>query len=185
MGKSYVFDQKLREFKSKSTISPGAIIRLGSILNCRDKESIKVGDKTILDGQLLTFRHGGSIEIGNCCYIGGNTKIWAAKKIIIGNRVLIAHNVNIHDNISHPLDSTERHIDQMHIMQKGFREENDLREKEIIIGDDVWIGFNATIMKGVTIGRGAIVGACTVVTTDIPDFAVVVGNPARIIKYTT
>ncbi len=93
--------------------------------------------------------------------------------------------MNIHDQNSHPLDSNLRHLDQMHILEKGFQLENDLKEKEIIIKDDVWIGFNATILKGVTIGKGAIVGACTIVTEDIPDYAVVVGNPARIIKYTT
>jgi acetyltransferase-like isoleucine patch superfamily enzyme len=58
-------------------------------------------------------------------------------------------------------------------------------EAEIIIGNDVWIGFNSTILKGVTIGDGAIIGANTVVTKDVPPFAVAVGNPPRIIKYTT
>jgi acetyltransferase-like isoleucine patch superfamily enzyme len=49
----------------------------------------------------------------------------------------------------------------------------------IVINDDVWIGFNATVLKGVTIGRGAVVGACAVVTKDVPAYAIVVGNPAR------
>ena len=62
---------------------------------------------------------------------------------------------------------------------------NDLREEEIIIEDDAWIGFNAIITKGVRIGKGAIVGAGTIITEDVPDFAIVVGNPAKIIKYTT
>jgi acetyltransferase-like isoleucine patch superfamily enzyme len=49
----------------------------------------------------------------------------------------------------------------------------------IVIEDDVWIGFNATVLKGVTIGRGAIIGASTVVTKDVPPYAIVVGNPQR------
>lgn len=53
---------------------------------------------------------------------------------------------------------------------------------DIIIEDDVWIGLNATIMGGVKIGKGAIVGACSVVTKDVPPYSIVVGNPAKIVK---
>jgi maltose O-acetyltransferase len=53
----------------------------------------------------------------------------------------------------------------------------------IVIEDDAWIGFNSTILKGVTIGRGAVVGAATVVTKDIPAYAIVAGNPAKIIGH--
>jgi acetyltransferase-like isoleucine patch superfamily enzyme len=49
----------------------------------------------------------------------------------------------------------------------------------IVIEDDVWIGFNATILKGVTICKGAIIGAATVITKDVPPYAIMVGNPAR------
>ena len=51
------------------------------------------------------------------------------------------------------------------------------------IGDDVWIGTNSVVLPGVTIGRGAVIGAATVVTEDVPAFAVVVGNPGRVVKY--
>lgn len=54
---------------------------------------------------------------------------------------------------------------------------------DIIIGNDVWIGANSTIMSGVKIGDGAIVGATSTVTKDIPPYAIVAGNPAKIIKY--
>lgn len=55
--------------------------------------------------------------------------------------------------------------------------------KPVHIKKNVWIGANVTILAGVTIGENAIVGACSVVTKDVPDNAVVVGNPARVIKY--
>ena len=54
---------------------------------------------------------------------------------------------------------------------------------DVIIGNDVWIGHNATILSGVTIGDGAVVGACSVVAKDIPPYAIVVGNPAKIIRF--
>jgi acetyltransferase-like isoleucine patch superfamily enzyme len=133
----------------------------------------------------MNFGHGGEISIGDYCYIGNNSKIWSAKKISIGHRVLIAHNVNIHDHNSHPLDSKLRHEDQVHIISKGFQTENDLNEKEIIIHDDVWIGFNSIILKGVTIGKGAIIGAGSLINKDVPEYAVVIGNPFKILKYTT
>lgn len=54
--------------------------------------------------------------------------------------------------------------------------------KDTVIGNDVWIGHNATIMPGVTIGSGVIIGSCAVVTRDIPDYCIVAGNPAKIIR---
>lgn len=148
-----------------------------------DKSKITIGKNCIIRGHLQVFKHGGNIKIGDYCFVGLGSKIWSAKNISIGNRVLISHNVNIHDNNSHPLSSAERHQDFVHILRKGLRDENNLNEKDVIIGDDVWIGFNSTILKGVTIGKGAIIGACTLVDQNVPDFAVVVGNPARIIRY--
>ena len=50
----------------------------------------------------------------------------------------------------------------------------------MVIGDDVWIGYGATVLKGVTVGRGAIIGARSVVTVDVPDFTIVAGVPARV-----
>lgn len=141
----------------------------------KDIYAIQIGGSTKIRGHLVTFGHGGKIIIGEHCYIGEGTKIWSAKSISIGNRVLIAHNVNIHDNISHPLDSHQRHLDYLHISKIGFKSENNLREKEIVIEDDVWIGFNCVILKGVTIGKGAIIGANTVLTKDVPPYTVIAG----------
>jgi len=149
-----------------------------------DKTKIAIGKEGRIIGQLVLYAHGGEILIGDHCFVGKDTRIWSAKKISIGNRVLIAHNVNIHDNTSHPLNSKLRHEDFLHIFSKGHQTSIDLNEKEIIIEDDVWIGFNATIQKGVTVGRGSIIGANSVITKDVPAYSVIVGNPQRILRQT-
>ena len=147
------------------------------------KSNIRIGKYTSVKGELLTFRHGGVITIGEYCYIGDMTRIWSACRITIGNRVLIAHNVNIHDNNSHPLNAEERHEQYKKIISTGHPKEYFvLNERPIIIEDDVWIGFNSTILKGVKIGKGAIIGACSVVTKDVASFTIVAGNPAKEIK---
>ena len=134
-------------------------------------------------GQLLTFGHGGDIEIGEWCFVGPGSRIWSADSIRIGHRVLISHNVNVHDSDSHPRDAAERHAQYAAIVQKGHpREGGNIRAAAIVIGDDAWIGFNAIVLKGVTIGTGAIVAAGAVVTDDVPPWSVVAGNPATVVR---
>lgn len=144
---------------------------------------IVVKDFTHSRAELLIFAHAGEIEIGNYCYIGEGTRIWSAEKISIGDRVLIAHNVNITDTNSHEIDVLERHMSFKELIEKGKHPNYPtVKTKPIIIEDDVWIGFNSIILKGVIIGKGAIIAAGSVVTKDIPPYSIVAGNPAQIIK---
>lgn len=72
----------------------------------------------------------------------------------------------------------------MKMLFNGYPPEKDNKPaRNVVIKNDVWIGLNSTILEGVTIGNGAIIGACSVVAKDVPDYAVVVGNPAKIIRY--
>ena len=129
--------------------------------------------------------HGGKIEIGESCYIGEGTRIWSANSIKIGNRVFISHNVNLHDTNSHSIDPILRYKHVQAIMSVGHPSINDfdIQSKAVSIEDDVWIGFNSTILKDVKIGRGSIVAACSVVTKDVPEFVIVAGNPAQLVKH--
>lgn len=149
--------------------------------NRNDASKIEIGEGTRIMGDLFTFHHGGEIKIGSDCFVGQHSKIWSAKGISIGNRVLIAHNVNIHDNISHPIDWKLRHEEYVKFSATGIHKEVDLKGEEIIIEDDVWLGFNSTILKGVRIGRGAIIGAGSLVVKDVEPWTVNVGNPLRCI----
>ena len=149
-----------------------------------NKKHINIGINTHIRGCFQIFKQGGKINIGDFCYIGENSKIWSASEIIIGNQVLISHNVNIHDNISHPINSEMRIKDYKRILgiENFDAQQFNLNAKSILIKDKAWIGFNSIILKGVTIGEGAIVGAGSVVTKDVPDWTIVAGNPAKIIR---
>lgn len=146
------------------------------------RSNITIGKHTCVRGHILVYPYAGRITIGDYCYVGEGTNIWSAKSITIGNRVLIAHNVDVHDSNDHPTDSNERHEHYKSIITKGFPDIN-MNERPIIIEDDVWIGFGSAIMKGVTIGKGSIVAAHSVVVHDVPEGVVVAGNPAKIVKY--
>jgi acetyltransferase-like isoleucine patch superfamily enzyme len=147
-------------------------------------EAIVVGDYCHVLGQLLVFAHGGRIQIGDFCFVGEGSRLWSATSIKIGNRVLVSHGVNIHDQDAHSLSAYKRHLHAQQILYSGHPSSvEDVASKPVEINDDAWIGFNSTILKGVTIGRGAIVAAASVVTKDVPEFAIVAGNPARLIGH--
>lgn len=148
-----------------------------------DARSIKIGEHTHIRGKLLTFASGGQIEIGDYCYIGERVNIWSAVNISIGHRVLIGHDVNIFDSLTHPISSNARHQQFKGIINNTHIIDNfNLEIKPIIINNDVWIGCMSVILRGVTIGEGAIIGANSVVTKDVPPYTIVAGNPAKILR---
>lgn len=150
-----------------------------------NRPSIRVGASTLINGELLTFAHGGYISIGEYCFVGRNTFIWSARRITIGSRVLISHGVNIFDNLTHPLGAAERHQQFRSLLTVGHPQALDLDEKDVVIEDDALICAGAYVLRGVTIGRGAVVGAAAVVTKDVPPWTVVAGNPARVVRTLT
>jgi len=129
------------------------------------------------------FIQGGKIEIGRFTTINGpNTDVMSMKNIIkIGSFCSIARNVSIQEyNHNYNLCTT------YHISGHLFKEKNSLdisSKGSIDIGHDVWIGTKSTILSGVKIGNGVIIAANSVITKDIPNYAIVGGNPAQIIKY--
>jgi acetyltransferase-like isoleucine patch superfamily enzyme len=161
-----------------ATLHPTATIE--NILGHAD--AIVIGAHTHVRGQLLTFWSGGRISIGDWCYIGEGSRIWSQSSVTIGNHVMIAHSVDIHDTNSHPLDWQERRLDSQAILSGGYRAPTQTICEPIVIADDAWIGFKASILKGTQIGRGAIVASGSVVTTDVEPWAIVAGNPARLVK---
>jgi acetyltransferase-like isoleucine patch superfamily enzyme len=122
----------------------------------------------------------GRITIGEESYVGDDCLLSSATGIDVGARVLMAHGVQIFDNDSHPVDADSRRRDYRAVRSGGLREPVSMQP--VRIGDDAWVGFGAVILKGVEIGRGAVVAAGSVVASDVPEGTVVAGNPARVVK---
>lgn len=150
--------------------------------NLGNVNAIQIGAFTHIKGEILTFGHGGKITIGEYCYIGEQVKIWSAKCINIADRVLISHNVNIFDSLTHPISARKRHEHFKAIKTSGHPKKLDLSEKPVVIESDVWIGCLSIVLPGVTIGEGAVIGAGSVVTKDVPPWTIVAGNPAQVIR---
>ncbi|WP_273037994.1 acyltransferase [Schwartzia succinivorans] len=154
-----------------------------SVNNMSQKsENIYLGQACKIRGELVVYPYAGKIIMGDYCYLGEGSRIWSENEIIIGNNVLIAHDVDIHDSNDHPIEPFARHNHFKAVCSVGFLEQYNLRAKPIHIGDNAWIGFGASIMKGVRIGRNSIVAAKSVVTHDVPDNVIVAGNPAQIVR---
>lgn len=115
-----------------------------------------------------------SLEIGNKVSIGEYSHITCTNRIVIGNGVLTGRFVLITDNSHGNITEEEADIPPLsrEIHSNG----------PVFIGDNVWIGDKATILPNVTIGKGSIIAANAVVTKDVPEYSVVAGVPARIIK---
>jgi acetyltransferase-like isoleucine patch superfamily enzyme len=122
----------------------------------------------------------GAIEIGDECVLAG-VQFMCSRRITVGNRVVIAYNAIISDSDFHPKDPDLRRIDTIAAapVNQGA-ERPPFAAEPVVIEDEASIGINAIVLKGVTVGRGAIIEAGAVVTKDVPPGAVVIGNPARI-----
>lgn len=114
--------------------------------------------------------------------IGPNSDLNAVNRIEIGKDTAIATGVTIIDNNTHSLNPEDRRY--MRHTPHGSRERSNQYSANapIIIGENVWIGSNARIQKGVNIGDNAIIAANSVVTKDVPANAIAAGNPAKIVK---
>ncbi|WP_029079935.1 DapH/DapD/GlmU-related protein [Bradyrhizobium sp. th.b2] len=179
-------DYWLQRMLGRATCRLGSHARLmptARIRNIRgDSDCIVIGANSIIRGELLTFAHGGRIEIGSWCYVGENSRIWSAGSVRIGDRVLIAHDVNVFDNLTHPVDHVARHRQIQEMFTKGHPRQLDLDERPVMINDDAWIGAGVFLTRGVRIGARAIVAAGSVVTGDVAEDTVVAGNPARLVR---
>ncbi|MEY2558942.1 MAG: hypothetical protein QOE34_2367 [Verrucomicrobiota bacterium] len=156
-------------FRHLRATAPGAV-RIGAYVSCYAGCSFALGEK-------------GTCSIGDFTLMNG-ALVMAEERIEIGSHCLISWNVGIADSDFHPLEPAQRLIDAQALSPffKDRPPRPKLRTMPVIIADNVWIGMNATILKGVTIGENSVVAAGAVVTKSVPANVVVAGNPAVVIK---
>jgi acetyltransferase-like isoleucine patch superfamily enzyme len=130
-----------------------------------------------------------SVGVNGCCTVGDFTLlngalVMAEEKIEIGSHCLISWNVGIADSDFHPLEPAQRLVDAKALAPffKDRPPRPKLKTAPVIIGDNVWIGMNAVILKGVKIGDNSVVAAGSVVTKSVEPNVVVAGNPAVVVK---
>lgn len=154
-----------------------------SLENYGKKDDFQIGAYSHIRGQLSIIAPGGRLTVGHHSFVGPGTRVWAQRSVEIGDYVLIAHLVDIHDSNAHAIDTETRRGETVNLFERRMAVDwSKVDSKPVRIEDDVWIGLKSTILKGVTIGRGAVIAAGTVVTKDVPPYVLVAGNPARIIR---
>ena len=144
---------------------------------------LSVGAGSIVEGKLTAERSGARIEIGENTFIG-NSLIVSALEIRIGDDVLISWGCTLIDHHSHSTTWELRKSDVRDWYQ-GRKDWSYVKTAPISIGNKAWIGFEAKILAGVTVGEGAVVGCGSIVTRDVPAYSIVAGNPAQVIKRDT
>lgn len=171
--------QAWASFERRATV--GERVLLGPNAWCFNqgpRERVRIGDGVVCRGLLRRETFGdGEIEVGDDVYVGDDVIVSCSTRIEIGPGALLAHGVQVFDNDSHPVDQGERASDWLAV--RAGSERGVIAATPVVIRPGAWIGFNAIVLKGVTIGEGAVVAAGSIVTSDVAPGAIVAGNPAR------
>lgn len=163
---------------TKLVIDQTASVQQQGIL-LRDNCRFVVGRDSVIRGQIIMERTGSCVSFGARSYFGGF--ISCAGSIVVGDDVLISGAGGIFDHESHSVQFSLRKAD-VQDWRLDRKDWSNVRIDPVVIRDKAWIGFNVIILRGITIGEGAVVGAGSVVTRDVAPYTVVAGNPARFIK---
>ena len=192
----YIFDNNKRTASINTDLSyvfcPDSSNISGLNISVRnpveERKYIEIGENSQISGNFIFEIEQGKITIGSRTFIGGGMFI-CIDEIQIGNDVMFSWGCTVADNNSHSHIWSERKNDVLD-WKKGldenkigfYKDWSNVKKGKVTIKDKAWIGFNCIILKGVTVGEGAIIGAGSVVTKDVPDWTIVAGNPAKIIR---
>ena len=169
-----------------SQIGPTCRLRL----DCpREDVALRIGDRCLLHNEFIFESTRGEITVGNGVFINGGTKLISRSSIVIGDAVTIAWGCLIYDHNSHSISYLDRIADQDQQLidfplgnMVANKDWTSVAAAPIKICNYAWLGFDVVVLKGVTIGEGAIIGARAVVTKNIPPWTIAAGNPARVVK---
>jgi acetyltransferase-like isoleucine patch superfamily enzyme len=172
----------LTQKKSLISISVGANTQITGTIDKRSKKSnIIIGENCLIQGNLVTETEESSINIGNNVFIGGGTIIDCVRSVTVEDDVLISYQCILADSNNHSISYSIRKND-LADWKQGKHDWSTTKSSQIKISRGAWIGVRTIILKGVKIGEGAVVGAGSVVTQDVPAWTIVAGNPARVIR---
>jgi acetyltransferase-like isoleucine patch superfamily enzyme len=166
-------------------------IRFDVIGKIENRKYVTIGQKGIINAHFIFESDKGEVVIGDNVHLGGVIFI-SRNKIEIQNDVTMAWGITIYDHNSHSIYWEERKNDNQqcyddYVSCNGNNVVNKdwsyVADAPIVIESKVWVGFDVTILKGVTVGEGAVIGAKSVVTKNVEPWTVVAGNPAVVIKY--
>lgn len=158
--------------------------------NYSEKGIVSIGNDSLLSGTFVVETSNGRMRVGDRSFIGGGLFV-CTDEINIGSDVMFSWGCTVIDTDAHSL-SWEHRKNDVKDWKRGvdegavgkYKDWSHVKSKRIEVKDKAWIGFNVIILKGVTIGEGAVVAAGSVVTKDVPDYSVVAGNPAIVVKKT-
>jgi acetyltransferase-like isoleucine patch superfamily enzyme len=154
----------------------------GSIEIRKRGGEINIGEKSLISGIITTETEYSKVNIGNNVYIGGRSLLDCVCSITIEDDVLISYECIIQDSDNHSTNYNLRKKDTADWMNNQYHNWETTPQRPIKLLKGCWLGARVIILKGVTVGRGAVVGAGSVVTKNVSDWTIVAGNPARFIR---
>ena len=161
-------------------IEKSSFVNLFRVKGIVNGSVFKVGENSIVHSVISFDREDSKLTIGSRTFIGKSFLV-CADEIEIGDDVMVSWGVTILDHDSHNLEFSKRADDVLNWCA-GIKDWTHVKVLKVQISNKVWIGCNAIIIRGITIGEGAVIAAGAVVTKDVPPWTIVAGNPAKIIR---
>ena len=161
----------------------GAETKLSGLIERRaSRARMTVGSGCLIQGQLVAERDESRLDIGNNVVVGGGSVIDCALSVRVEDDVMISYECIIADSDNHSIYPELRTEDVRNWMNGCRHDWSHSAMAPVLIKRGAWIGARSIILKGVTIGEGAVIGMGSVVTHDVPPRCVAAGNPARVIR---
>jgi len=152
-------------------------------LKAKERNSLQIGASSMFACRVVFERPDASLTVGTRSFVGlGLMSI--AQRVEIGDDVMISWGSTIVDHNSHSISARQRGADVVQWL-KGQKDWTGIKIAPVRIENHAWLGFNVSILPGVVVGEGAVIGACSLLTGDVPAWTIAAGSPARVLRQLT